>query len=89
MSTLQIIQQKLQTGLNPVAIEVLDESNQHIGHAGARDGGQTHFAVTVISEKFSGLSRVQRHKVVYSLLVEELKGGVHALRINAFLPGEV
>lgn len=84
----ETIKYKLSEVLNPTKIEVVDESHLHAGHAGARAGGESHFAVTIVSEKFSGLSRVARHKLVYGILDEELKNGVHALRISAFTPGE-
>lgn len=88
MPVIDTIKQKLISALNPMEIEVLDESHLHAGHAGARDGGESHFAVKIVSEKFKGLSRVNCHKLIYSILATELETGVHALRINALPPEE-
>ena len=80
------IKQKLEAAFNTGDVEVIDESHQHAGHRGAREGGETHFSVTITSEKFNGLSRVACHKMVYSALDAELKSQVHALRINIIAP---
>jgi BolA family transcriptional regulator, general stress-responsive regulator len=88
MHTHEIILKKLGATLTPLEINVIDESHQHIGHVGAREGGETHFAVSVTSAKFSGLSKIQRHKLVYKILDSEMKGGIHALRISASAPEE-
>jgi len=79
---------KLTSSLTPMEIKVVDESQQHAGHSGAREGGETHFAVFVKSDKFVGLSRLERHKLIYTILDAEMKGGVHALRISAKAPEE-
>jgi BolA protein len=79
---------KLTQGLHPVTIEVVDESEQHRGHGGWREGGETHFRVRVVSEAFRGKSRVERHRMVNGLLADELAGRVHALAISAKAPGE-
>lgn len=84
-----LIKQKLTSALATEKVEVLDESHLHAGHAGSRDGGESHFAVTVVSDKFTGLSRVARHKLVYALLDDELKTQIHALRISALVPSEI
>ncbi len=67
---------------------VIDESEQHHGHGGWREGGETHFRVNVVSAAFAGKSRVERHRIVNGLLAEELAGRVHALAISAKAPGE-
>lgn len=82
-----LIKQKLIQAFAVEKIEVIDESHLHAGHAGAREGGESHFAVTIVSDKFIGLSRVARHKLVYSVLEVELQTQIHALRINAVVPG--
>ncbi|KAF6153841.1 hypothetical protein GIB67_001074 [Kingdonia uniflora] len=80
----------LERGLNPVELEVEDISYQHAGHAGVRGSeGETHFNVRVVSEEFEGKSMVKRHRVIYSLLQEELQSGLHALSIVAKTPSEV
>jgi BolA family transcriptional regulator, general stress-responsive regulator len=67
---------------------VEDESHQHVGHAGHRPGGQTHFRLYIVSEAFRGKSRLQRHRMINDTLARELAGGVHALAIHAVAPGE-
>ena len=82
------ILRKLTDGLRPVTIEVIDESEQHHGHGGWREGGETHFRVRLVSEAFRGKTRVERHRIVNGLLADELAGRVHALAISAKAPGE-
>lgn len=89
MSLYEIIIQKLNEALSPLEVKVIDESNQHIGHAGSRAGGETHFAVIVISTKFRNLSRMQRHKLIYGILDTEMKENIHALSISALTPEEI
>jgi sulfur transfer protein SufE/stress-induced morphogen len=71
--------------LKPSSVKLVDNSAQHAGHAG-REGlaaSETHFALDIVSDVFAGLSQVQRHKLVYALLADELAGSVHALQITA------
>jgi BolA protein len=82
------MREKLQRGLEPRSLEVIDDSSKHAGHAGADPRGETHFTVKVVSQAFSGKSRLDRHRMVNALLAEELAGGVHALAIEARAPGE-
>lgn len=77
---------KLEAALAPVELEVIDESAGHQGHAGARPGGETHFRVEIVSQAFVGLSRIERQRLVYRILAEELAGPVHALSVGARLP---
>jgi BolA family transcriptional regulator, general stress-responsive regulator len=79
---------RLTESLGPTALDVIDESDRHAGHAGARPGGGTHYRVRVVSAKFAGLSRVARHRAVYCLLPAEFADGLHALAIEARAPGE-
>ncbi len=73
----------LRERLNPNALEVLDESNQHAGHVGANGSGfGTHFRVRIASPLFTGKSRVARHRLVYDALQEFMAAGVHALAIE-------
>lgn len=77
--------------LKPIRLEVRDDSAQHAGHAGARGlNGESHFAVYIVSEAFESLSLVQRHRLVYTLMAEEMSSGsIHALQIDARTPEEV
>jgi BolA protein len=88
MRTEDTITKKLTEAFAPQSLKVVDESHQHEGHAGHRPGGQTHFRVYIVSELFKGMTRLQRHRLVNEALVDELKGGVHALAIHAEAPGE-
>ncbi len=82
------IRDKLTEAFAPKALEILDESHRHAGHAGAQAGGETHFTVTMISDSFAGQSRVQRQRAVYTVLADELKERVHALALNLAAPDE-
>ncbi len=64
------------------------KSHRHIGHQGARPGGETHFAVTVVSANFAGQSRVARQRLVYQTLADELATRVHALSLTTLMPDE-
>ena len=82
------LESKLTAGLAPTALQVVDDSARHAGHAGASAAGESHFNVAVTSAAFAGLSRVQRQRLVYGLLTEELAGPVHALSLITCAPGE-
>ena len=88
MGTRDAIQEKLARAFAPLSLHVIDESHQHEGHAGHRQGGETHFRVHIVSEAFQGKSRIERHRMVNATLAGELAGGVHALAIHASAPGE-
>jgi BolA protein len=74
--------------LEPVQLDLIDESAQHEGHAGARPGGQTHWRLTIVSPRFSGQSTVERHRMVYQALGELMQHPIHALAITARSPQE-
>jgi len=74
--------------LEPVELDLVDESAQHAGHAGARPGGQTHWRLTIVSPRFSGQSTVARHRMVYQALGELMQNPIHALAITARAPQE-
>jgi BolA protein len=82
------IERRLTSALRPVQLQVYDESDQHIGHAGHRPEGETHFSVAVVSAEFAGKSRVARQRLVFAALGELMQGRVHALSIQATAPGE-
>lgn len=80
--------QKLGAAFAPSHLEVIDESHRHKGHAGWREGGQTHFRVRIAARHFDGLGRLAQHRAVMDVLDDELKGGVHALAIEVIAPGQ-
>jgi len=80
------IEATLREALQPTLLEIRDDSHLHAGHAGAREG--RHFHVRVVSGRFSQLSRLQRHRLVYDALHLLIPRGIHALAIEARAPGE-
>jgi BolA protein len=74
--------------LDPVSLELVDESAQHAGHSGARPGGNTHWKLKLVSMKFCGLSSVARHRLVYQALEGLMHNPIHALAITASTPDE-
>ena len=87
-SVAEAIRQKLQARFDPERLEVVDDSANHAGHAGARAGGESHFTVRITAGAFTGVNRVQRQRQIYGVLAEELAGPVHALSVVASAPGE-
>ena len=83
------ITQKLTEAFAPQELRVIDESHQHHGHGGWREGGETHFRVDIVSDAFAGKSRLERHRLINAALAQELADRVHALAIAAKAPGEV
>ena len=82
----EAIESALREALQPTAIEVHDDSHLHVGHAGAREG--RHFSVRITSARFTGCSRVARHRLVYDALRLLMPAGIHALAIEAHAPDE-
>lgn len=78
---------KLQGRFKPEHLEVIDESNKHFGHAGWREGGETHFRVRIATRHFDGTTRVAQHRQVMETLDAELKDRVHALAIEVLPVG--
>ena len=76
------IRERINAALKPDALEIIDESHKHIGHAGARDG-RGHFQVTIVSDKFKGLSPIQRHRLIYDAVGDLMDTDIHALSIKA------
>ena len=74
--------------LEPLALELIDESAQHAGHAGAQPGGNTHWRLSIVSPRFSGQPTVARHRMVYQALGELMQNPIHALAITARAPEE-
>lgn len=88
MGASDMIAQKLTVALSPAELSVEDDSAKHVGHAGSRPGGETHFSVRIVAPSFEGLSRVERQRRVYAALAGELKTQIHALSITALTPAE-
>ncbi len=88
MNVEQTIREKLTDAFTPQRLEVENDSHRHAGHAGSPGTGESHFRVEIVSEKFAGLSRVERHRLVNDALAVELAGAVHALAMKTMAPGE-
>ena len=88
MNTEQAIRDRLSV-LRPVTLQLRDESEDHVGHAGHRPGGGSHWQLTIISEAFRGQSSVARHRMVYEALGDLMKRDIHALKIEAFAPEQL
>lgn len=82
------IRQKLQGAFAPVELHVLNDSAHHAGHNSSPGTGESHFSVMVVSQGFSGKSRIERHRMINEALAAELAGPVHALAITALTPEE-
>lgn len=88
MSVEETIREKLTAAFSPEALEVINESHHHAGHAGSPGTGESHFAVRVVSPAFAGKSRLERHRMVNAVLAEELSGKIHALAVTALTPDD-
>jgi BolA family transcriptional regulator, general stress-responsive regulator len=76
------------SALAPERLELVDESDKHVGHAGAAPGGNTHWKLTIVSAAFAGRPTVARHRMVYEALGDLMQHPIHALAITARAPGE-
>ena len=74
--------------LEPVSLDLIDESAQHAGHAGAAPGGQTHWRLSIVSPRFAGQPTVARHRMIYQALGGLMQNPIHALAISARAPAE-
>lgn len=88
MRVQEAIRDKLTSAFAPARLAIEDESARHAGHAGARPEGETHFRVEIVAAAFAGRSRVERQRLVYAALAEELAGPVHALSLVTRSPEE-
>jgi BolA protein len=80
---IEAIRERLVDTLHPTQLEILDEGDQHIGHAGE---GQGHFRVRITSAAFAGKTPIQRHRLVYAAVDDLMGAGIHALAIEASMP---
>ncbi|MBV1706646.1 MAG: BolA family transcriptional regulator [Hyphomicrobiales bacterium] len=83
MSRRDRIEQALTAALHPATLDVRDESHLHVGHAGARPGGETHYRIIISARAFQGTTLVARHRLVNEALRDEFATGLHALAIAA------
>lgn len=88
MTAEQRIKEKLMVALDPVRLDVINESHLHAGHRSSPGTGESHFRLLVVSQAFAGKSRVDRHRMVNEILKGEVGGAVHALALSTFAPGE-
>jgi len=89
MSTLEkTMETKIKAFFEPVFLEIMNESEKHIGHAGHDGSGESHFKIKIVSEKFQDQSRVDRQRMVYGLLDEEFGKTLHALSLKTLTPQE-
>jgi BolA protein len=82
------MKEALMVALEPVRLDIVNDSDRHAGHRSSPGTGESHYTVLVVCERFAGKSRVERHRLVNAALADELKGGLHALAIKAYAPGE-
>lgn len=88
MNVEETIKEKLTEAFSPQSLEVVNDSHRHAGHAGSPGTGESHFRVSIVSDRFNGLSRVECHRLVNEALASELSGPVHALAIKAIAPAD-
>ena len=81
------IRERLEAALDPLELEIIDESHKHVGHAGARDG-RGHFHVRITTARFLGLPALKRHRLVYDAVGDLMETDIHALSIEASTPPE-
>ncbi len=88
MTVEQTMREHLMVALEPIRLDVVNESHKHAGHTGSPGTGESHFQVLIVSPLFEGRSRIERHRLVNDTLAGLLKNKVHALTIKAYAPGE-
>jgi BolA family transcriptional regulator, general stress-responsive regulator len=88
MSVEQQIRDRLEQGLAPLRLDIVNESEMHAGHRDAPGTGESHFRVLVVSAKFTGVARVARHRMVNDMVADLLKGRVHAFALRTLTPDE-
>lgn len=81
------LEERLREALEPHELRIKDQSHLHAGHAGAKDG-RAHFDVRLVADAFEGLSRIQRHRLIYDAVGKMMETDIHALSITALTPAE-
>lgn len=82
MPVTEEIETRLRSAFQPETLEIVDESEMHRGHAGYREGGESHFRVTIAAPAFATMSRIERHRAVHAALGPDLVGRIHALALS-------
>jgi BolA protein len=88
MTVAETMRRKLTDAFAPTHLAITDDSHRHAGHSGARPGGESHFTVEITAPAFAGKSRLERQRLVYGVLADELKDQVHALALRTLAPDE-
>lgn len=88
MSVSDDLERRLRAGLDPEMIEIVDESERHRGHAGYREGGESHFRLTIRAAVLDGVGRVEKHRAIHSAIGPELMARIHALAIHVVAPDQ-
>lgn len=89
MKTQEKMKEALLAALEPVRLEIVNDSHHHIGHGGDDGSGETHFSVYIVSERFMSMKPVERHRFVFDILKKSLKIMPHSIVIRAFSPREI
>ncbi len=84
----ETIRTKLAQGLQPLRLDIVNESALHAGHAGDDGSGQSHFRVLIVSSSFEGISRIERQRMVHAMLKDEIANRIHAISIKALTKKE-
>ncbi len=87
-SRVELIEKRLREALDPIKLEIVDDSQSHAGHAGALESGGGHFYATIVSGAFIGKSLVQRHQLVYAALGDLMQTAIHAFSMKVLSPDE-
>lgn len=82
------LQQKLTEAFSPASLEIINESHLHAGHHGHDGTGESHLRIRIVSDAFSGMNRVDRHRAVYAIVQPKIDEGLHACAIEIRAPGE-
>lgn len=83
------LREKLMVALEPTRLDIVNESELHAGHRSSPGTGESHFRILIVSPKFTGVSRLSRHRMVNDAVADEIAGGhIHALALSTYAPGE-
>ncbi|MDH5188014.1 MAG: BolA family transcriptional regulator [Rhodospirillaceae bacterium] len=82
------LKEKLTTAFAPTSLEIIDNSAKHAGHSGAHPEGESHFKVIIVSNLFDGKSRVERQRMVFDVIKDEMSGHIHAMELKTMTPAE-